>query len=72
MESRTVGGTTKQVEVCDIDGSREKVSIGPFLAKNPNLLMDQKVYSRSQQAPSVTGTVSIGDNNIAWPVNVRR
>lgn len=66
MVDRAVGNTTKQVQVCDIEGSRDKVAIGPYLAKNPTLLMDQKVYSRSQQAPSVTGKDDQNHTHMIW------
>ena len=57
MVNKTTAGVTKEVQVCDVEGSRQKVKLGDFYDNNPDLMMDTRIYSRSQQAPSMTGKV---------------
>ena len=52
-----VGNETVQVTKCDVTGSRKKVKLGEYYQDHPDLLMDDKEYSMSQQAPSLSGNV---------------
>ena len=52
-----MGNETVQVTKCDVTGSRKKVKLGEYYRDHPDLLMDDKEYSMSQQAPSLSGNV---------------
>ena len=65
MVNKTVAGETKQVQVCDLEGSRQKIKLGDFYDNHPDLMMDTRVYSRTQQAPSMTGKVKYELSNVS-------